>query len=89
MARSAAALQARMPASADDDVIVHGDTERRGDIDDRAGHLDIRLRWRRIAGRVIVQQSFINAYRIELANIFVEVRSRWSMGQGSVVGDQM
>jgi hypothetical protein len=43
------ALQARMPASADDDVIVHGDAERRGDIDDRTGHLDIRLRWRRTA----------------------------------------
>ena len=36
-----------MPASADDDVVVHGDAERTCDIDDRLGHLDIRLRWRR------------------------------------------
>ena len=27
------ALQARMPASADDDVIVRGDAKRRGDVD--------------------------------------------------------
>jgi hypothetical protein len=46
-----------MPASADDDVIVHGDAERSGDIDDRFCHPDIRLRRRRIAGGMIVQQE--------------------------------
>src|ERR1700694_3460912 len=50
-------LQARMPVLADDDVIVHGDAERAGDVDDRAGHLDIRLRRRRIAGGVVVHQQ--------------------------------
>ncbi len=37
-------FHARMPVLADDDVIVHGDAERTGDVDDRLGHLDIRLR---------------------------------------------
>jgi hypothetical protein len=41
-----------MTASADDDVVVHGDAERAGDIDDRLGHLDVGLRRRRIAGGV-------------------------------------
>ena len=35
-------LQARMPVFADDDVVVHRYPERRGDIDDGLGHLDIR-----------------------------------------------
>src|SRR6266436_6021981 len=50
-------LQTRMPVLADDDVVVHGDAERRGDVDDRAGHLDIGLRWRRIAGGMVVHQQ--------------------------------
>jgi hypothetical protein len=36
-------LQTRMPVLADDDVVMHGDAERRGDIDDRLCHLDIGL----------------------------------------------
>lgn len=47
-------LQARMSIPADDDVVVHGDAERGGDLDDRLGHLDVRLRGRRIAGGVVV-----------------------------------
>src|SRR5438105_2268493 len=35
------ALQARMPVPADDDVVVHGNAERGGDIDDRLRHLDV------------------------------------------------
>src|ERR1035437_7689570 len=50
-------LQAGMPVLADDDVIVDGDAERSGDIDDRPGHLDIRQRRRRIAGGMIVHQD--------------------------------
>jgi hypothetical protein len=46
-----------MPVLADDDVIVHGDAERAGDIDDRLCHVYIRLRWRRIAGRVVVHDT--------------------------------
>ena len=44
-----------MPVLADDDVVVHVDAERAGDVDDRLGHLDIGLRRRRIAGGVVVQ----------------------------------
>ena len=54
-----------MPVLADDDVVVHGDAERAGDVDDRLGHLDIRLRRRRIAGGVIVQDALETTYRIE------------------------
>jgi hypothetical protein len=39
-----------MPVLADDDVIMHGNSKRRGDVDDRFGHLNIRLRGRGIAG---------------------------------------
>ena len=45
-----------MPVLADDDVVVHGNAERGGDIDDRFRHLDIRLRRGRIAGGVVVHQ---------------------------------
>ena len=51
--------QARMPALAHDDVIVHGDAERLGDVDDRLGHLDVGLRRRGIAARVVVHQSLL------------------------------
>src|ERR1700755_3614566 len=47
-------LQARVAASADDDVVMHGDAERGGDIDDRFRHLDVGLRRRRIAAGVVV-----------------------------------
>jgi hypothetical protein len=46
-----------MPVLADDDVIVHGNAERSGNVDDGAGHLDIGLRWRRVAGGVIMHQN--------------------------------
>ena len=38
-----------MPVLVDDDMVVHGDAERTGDVDDGFGHVDIRLRRRRIA----------------------------------------
>ena len=44
-----------MPVLADDDVVVHGDAEWRCDVDDRFRHLNIRLRRRRIAGGMVVQ----------------------------------
>ena len=43
-----------MPVLADDDVVVDGNAERGGDLDDRLSHMDIGLRWRRIAGGVVV-----------------------------------
>ena len=39
-----------MPVLADDDVVVHGNAERGGDLDDRLRHPDIRLGGCRIAG---------------------------------------
>ena len=36
-------LQTRMSILADDNVVVHGDAERGGDVDDRLGHLDVGL----------------------------------------------
>ena len=41
-------LHAGMPVLADNDMVVHRDSQRRGDVDDRAGHLDVRLRRRGI-----------------------------------------
>ena len=46
-----------MSVLADDDVVVHGDAERGGDVDDGLGHLDIGLRGRRIAGGMVVHQA--------------------------------
>jgi hypothetical protein len=42
---------------ADDDVVVHGNAERLRHRYDLLGHLDIGVRRRRIAGRVIVQDA--------------------------------
>lgn len=54
-----------MPAFADNDVVVHGDTERVGDADDRLGHLDVGLRRRRVARGVVVQQAADSNYCVE------------------------
>ena len=50
-------LNAGVPALADDDVVMHRYSERRSDVDDRAGHLDIRTRRRWIAGGAV--QAFV------------------------------
>ena len=46
-----------MAAAADDQVVVHRDAERLGGIDDVARHRDVGFRWRRVAGRMVVQQA--------------------------------
>ena len=46
-----------MTVLADDDVVVHGNAERGGDLDDRLGHMDIGLRGRGIAGGRDVHRS--------------------------------
>ena len=46
-----------MSAPADDDVVVRGDAERGGDVDDRFRHLDVRTRRRGIAARMVVHQD--------------------------------
>ena len=50
------AFQTRMSVLADDDVVVHGDAERAGDVDDRFRHLDVGLRRRLVAGGMVVQE---------------------------------
>ena len=50
-------LEARVAFLADDDVVVHRDAERFCDVDDRLRHLDVGLRGRRIARRMIVHQT--------------------------------
>ena len=42
---------------ADDNVIMHGNAERRRDCDDLLGHRDVGLRRRWVAGRVVVYQD--------------------------------
>ncbi len=44
-----------MPVLADDDVVVHGNAERAGDLDDRLRHLDVGAGRRGIAGGMVVQ----------------------------------
>jgi hypothetical protein len=46
-----------MPAAADDEMVVHGDAERRGRLHDVLGDGDVGLGWRRVARRVIVEQA--------------------------------
>lgn len=43
------ALHAGMTLLADDDVIMNGDAERFGRLDDQLGHLDVGARRRRVA----------------------------------------
>jgi len=40
---------------------MHGNAERGGDVDDRFRHLDVRLRRRRIAGRMVVHETTMRA----------------------------
>jgi hypothetical protein len=53
-----------MPVLADNDVVVHGDAERGGDVDDRLGHLDVGLRRRRVAGWMVVQETTAAAIQL-------------------------
>ena len=46
-----------MAVLADDDVVVHGNAERLGNVNDRLRHLDVGVARRRVAGRVIVHQD--------------------------------
>ena len=63
-----------MAVLADDDVVVHGDAERGGDVDDGFRHLDVGLRRRRVAGGVVRQQS---TYTLA-TEVFAAVGSRLS-----------
>ena len=59
-----------MTVPTDDDVIVDGDAERGGDVDDGAGHLDIRLRRCRVAGRMVMHDAATFDYCIENKRIY-------------------
>ena len=49
------ALHARIAVLADDDVVVDGDAERLGGVDDLFGHFDVGTRRRRVARGMVVQ----------------------------------
>ena len=49
---------------ADDDVVVDGNAERGGEVDDRFRHLDIGPQGRRVAGRAVVQQATMPTSRL-------------------------
>ena len=55
-----------MPFLADDDVVVHGDAERLGDVGDRFRHLDVGLRRRGIARGVGVREATTSRVSIDL-----------------------
>ena len=80
-------FQTRMAVLADDDVVVHGNAERCCNLDDRLGHVDIRLRRRRIAGGVVVLDSLETTYRIEKLIRTSPVNSDQGRRQGAVIGD--
>ena len=78
-------LQTRMAVLADDDVVVHGNPERGGDIDDGLGHLDVGLRRRRIAAGMVVhngRSSHNHLISLDLS----EVVHYWGREVGHVVG---
>jgi hypothetical protein len=59
-------LEARVPVLADDDVVVHLDAERFGDVDDHACHLDVGTRGGGVAAGVIVHQPILVLYHIDI-----------------------
>jgi hypothetical protein len=75
-----------MAVFADDDVIVHGNAKWARHIDNLLRHLDVGLRWRRIARGMIVQDALSTAYIAEnlTENWFATGRSERPLG--AVVG---
>ena len=63
-------LQTRMSVPADDDVVVHGNAERGGDLDDRFGHVDIGLRERRIAGGMVVHHQIARPIALKVFGFY-------------------
>ena len=59
-----------MPAAADDQMVVHGDAEGSGRLDDVAGDRDVGLGRGRVAGRVVVHDTINMDYRIDKYDIF-------------------
>ena len=55
-----------MAFPADDDVVVHLDAERLRDFDNLFGHLNVSMRRRRIARRMVVQQTTVRVIAVIL-----------------------
>jgi hypothetical protein len=47
-------------------VVVHGNAERLGRVDDLLGHLDVGARRRRVTGRMVVELPSAGIYLIEI-----------------------
>ena len=62
-------LESGMAFLADDDVVVHGNAERFRHIDDGLRHLDVGARRRRIARRMVVQDTFCQVTILILFNV--------------------
>jgi hypothetical protein len=76
-----------VPLAPDDEMVVHRDPERLADLHDGLRHVDVGARWRRVAGRMVVEQYSLGRYRIEPKGILAKSRNRWGMGLGPVVCD--
>ena len=53
-------LEARVAVLADNEMVVHCDTERARDLHDRLRHLDVGARRRRVATRVVMQNQTVS-----------------------------
>ena len=76
-----------MPVLADNEMVVHRDTEGARDLHNRLRHLDVGARGGRIARGMVVQQSSLASQGIEPKILFGIRRNRWGMGLGSVARD--
>lgn len=73
-----------MPVLADNDVIVHRDAERLGDVDDRLGHIDVGARGRGVATRMVVHDAIARTYSVENTRISDLSRPTWGWRLGAV-----
>ena len=61
-----------MPGAADHQVIVQGDADRGGGALDLAGHRDVGLRRRRVARRMVVEQTTDLPYAIDITRLLAD-----------------
>ncbi len=73
-----------MAVPADNDMIMDGDAEWAGRVDDQLGHLDIGARRRRIARRVIVHEAIQSNHVIDLYRETLIRKTPWCRYLGSV-----
>jgi hypothetical protein len=77
-----------MAVLADNDVIVHGDAERAGDVDDRLCHLDIRLRRASDRPRGDCAGNHYASYHADLVLFLTSAATRGDADWGAVIGDR-